>query len=223
MSSNKKPEEDDEGGGSSSGGARASPPPRAPVRQSHPTTPSSRPQTAPNQGSSKGTGRGSGFFSQSSLTMLLLLALRMPNLATTGTWSNPFETRMLNLRPLTDPESDEACLTMMSTNPLNLSPTMSGLFTEHPDPKGVVGELTHPVAHEEPLQIMLIMVLYFLLFLGQGISNTQATFTCLLFMSQPVLASQEDGNTRPGFVVLLSLILASLLLYWGGASNSSIL
>jgi len=45
MSSNKRPEEDDEGGGSSSGGARGSPPPRAPVRQSHPTTPSSRPQT----------------------------------------------------------------------------------------------------------------------------------------------------------------------------------
>ena len=119
MSSNKKPEEDDEGGGSSSGGARASPPPRAPVRQSHPTTPSSRPQTGPSQGTSKGTGRGSGFFSQTSLTMLLFLVLRMPNLATTGTWSNPFETRMLNLRPLTDPESDEACLNMMSTNPLN--------------------------------------------------------------------------------------------------------
>jgi len=81
---------------------------------------------------------------------------------------------------------------------------MSGLFTEHPGPKGVVGELTHPVAHEEPLQIILIMVLCFLLLSGQGLSNTQATFTCLLFMSQPVLAAQEDGNTGPGFVVLLS-------------------
>merc|ERR1711940_249804 len=130
MSSNKKPEEDDEGGGSSSGGARASPPPRAPVRQSHPTTPSSRPQTAPNQGSSKGTGRGSGSFSQTSLTMLLLLALRMPQIATTGTGSNPFESKMLKLRPLTDPESDEAGPTMMSTNPLNL--TFTRLSPDHP-------------------------------------------------------------------------------------------
>ena len=49
MGSNKKPKEDDEDEGSSSGGARASSPPPRAVRQSHPTTPSSRPQTGPGQ------------------------------------------------------------------------------------------------------------------------------------------------------------------------------
>ncbi|MCP4995162.1 MAG: hypothetical protein GY934_15495, partial [Gammaproteobacteria bacterium] len=162
----------------------------------------------------KGTGRGMDFFSQSSLAILLLLALRMPKLATTGTWSNPLESR-LSQRPLTDPEFDEACLKTMSTNPLNLSPTMPGLFTEHPDPKGVVGELKHPVAHEDHPQVILVMVCL-LLVLGQGLTHTQATFACLLSFSQPVLAALEDGNTGPGFVGLLSLLASLLLLYWGG-------
>ena len=109
MSSNKKPDEDDEGGGSGSGGAKATSPPRAPVRQGYPTTPSSRPQTAPNQGSAKGTGRGMDFFCQSSLAIIFLLALRMPKLATTGTWCNPLEFSLIQ-RPLTDPEFVEACL-----------------------------------------------------------------------------------------------------------------
>ncbi len=70
--------------------------------------------------------------------MLIFPALRVPNLATTGTKGNPFEARLLNMRPLTDPQSDEACLTQMSANPLSPSPTMSGLFAEHPGAKGVV-------------------------------------------------------------------------------------
>merc|ERR1712143_36597 len=144
----------------------------------------------------------------------IFLALRMPQIATTGTGSNPFESKMLNLRPLTDPESDEAGPTM-STNPLYLDPAKSGLFTEHSDPKGMVGELTHPLAYEGHLQVILAMVC-FLLLLGQGLTFTQATFACLLFFSQPVLAAHEDGNTGPGFVVLLSLLASLLLLYWGG-------
>ena len=73
ISSNKKPKDDDDEG-SSSGGARTSPPPRAPaVRQSHPTTPSTRPPTGPrsNRGTSKATGRGSGFLFSLPLSLCL--------------------------------------------------------------------------------------------------------------------------------------------------------
>merc|ERR1711940_224603 len=142
------------------------------------------------QGTSKVIGRGSGFFSHSSLAMLISLAPRMPNLATTGTnRGNPFEARLLNMRPLTDHWSDEACLTQMSANPLSPSPTMPCLFSEQPGAKAAAEQLTHPAAIEDIIQIMLFMVPYFLLF-GQGNFNTQTTFTCFLFMMQfqPVLA-----------------------------------
>jgi hypothetical protein len=80
---------------------------------------------------------------------------------------------------------------------------MPCLFSEQPGAKAAAEQLTHPAAIEDIIQIMLFMVPYFLLF-GQGYSNTQATFTCLLFLSQPVLASQEDVNTRPVFYGLFS-------------------
>ena len=117
------------------------------------------------------------------------------------------------MRPLTDHWFDEACLTQMSANPLSSSPTMPCLFSEQPGAKAAAEQLTHPAAIEDIIQIILFMVPYFLLF-GQEYSNTQATFTCLLFLSQPVLASQEDVNARPGYYELLSLILAIVLLYW---------
>ncbi|MCP4118059.1 MAG: hypothetical protein GY737_22190, partial [Desulfobacteraceae bacterium] len=81
--------------------------------------------------------------------------------------------------------------------------------------KGMVGELKHPVAHDDHLQGILVVVCL-LLALGKGLTHTQATFACFLSFSQPVFAALEDGNTGPGFVGLLSLLASLLLVYWGG-------
>ena len=91
-----------------------------------------------------------------------------------------------------------------------------------------------PVAIEF-MQIMLLLAsdtlvagipvfCYFFLF-GRGSFNAQIVFTCLLFMQQlqPVLASQEDANSRPGLLEWVSLIIAIVSLHLLGVKLMNLL